>query len=260
MEITFVDQPFKDDQYEAGLKALGKIGYSRVETKDKRLVSFGREKISAIHKASGLGLIQANTYFDLVHGPESVEKSLKLNLEMLDFASFFKAPFIRVFTGPLDENAVGTDRADEETWKLAVKGLKAICRAGAARNVFYPLETHHGTLAENTASIFRLLEMVDEPNLCVNLQIPLKGEADVYESTRRLAPHVRHTHLNNFDVSGQSTYLEEGVHDIRREIAVLREHGYDGALSVEHAYHHPDTLEIAKREFDFLSGIVRGLS
>jgi len=259
MEITFVDQPFNDAQYIEGMNAIGKIGYRRVELKDGRFASFGVDNVEKALKDAGLGVIQINTYFDVVHGPEAVEKSLALNKEIIALAVRFKAPFIRVFTGPLGDAGLGTDKATPQIWKEATDGLRKICKEGAKHNIAYAVETHQGTLAENTPSILKLLEMIDCPNFHVNLQIPLKGEEDVYESTRCLAPHVRHTHLNNFDATGHSTYLSEGVYDIRREIEILRKAGFDGALSVEHAYHHQPVVDVAKREFEFLSGIIRDL-
>lgn len=259
MEITFVDQPFNDAQYAEGMSEIGKIGYKRVEVKDRRFASYGADNVEKVLNGAGLGIIQINTYFDVVHGPDAVQKSLTLNKEMLALAVRFKVPFIRVFTGPLGEPGIGTDKATPQIWKEATDGLRLICQEGAKSKVAYAVETHHGTLAENTPSILKLLEMIDCPNFHVNLQIPLKGEPDVYESTRLLAPYVRHTHLNNMGPDGHNTYLEEGVYDIRKEIEILRKAGFDGALSVEHAYHHQPVTEVARREFQFLSKIVKDL-
>lgn len=256
MEITFVDQPFNDNEYADGLKTLGQIGYKRVEVKDRRIRTFGLDNMEGILEEAGISVIQINTYFDVVNGPEVVKKSLELNREMTGYALRLKAPFIRVFTGPLGEGSVSTTQATEEIWEQAADGLRQLCAEGADHGLSYYVETHHNTLAETTPSILRLLEMVDAPNFGVNLQVPLKDEPDIYETTRLLAPHVRHTHLNNFDKEGHNTFLEEGTIDIRREIAILKEAGFNGALSVEHAYHHRPVVETAKKEFAFLSAII----
>ncbi|MFH0919564.1 MAG: sugar phosphate isomerase/epimerase family protein [Fibrobacterota bacterium] len=259
MEITFVDQPFNDAQYVEGMNAIGKIGYKRVEVKDRRFATYGADNVGKTLKEAGLGIIQINTYFDVVHGPEAVEKSLGLNKEMIALAVRFNVPFIRVFTGPLGEPGIGTDKATPQIWKEATDGLRQICKEGAKHKIAYAVETHHGTLAETTPSILKLIELINCPNFHVNLQIPLKGKEDVYETTRLLAPYVRHTHLNNMDATGHNTYLSEGVYDIRKEIEILRKAGFDGALSVEHAYHHQPVVDVAKREFEFLSKIVKDL-
>ncbi|MBL8026714.1 MAG: TIM barrel protein [Fibrobacteres bacterium] len=256
MEITFVCQPFNDDEFAEGLAGLSVIGYKRIETKDRRIRTFGVDGIGDLLTKNKMSIIQINTYFDVVSSDASAEKSIELNREMIDYAVKLSVPFIRVFTGPITGETIGSDKATPEIWKRAGSTLNKICSEGAKHNISYAVETHHHTLAENTPSIMKLLEVVDSKNFHVNLQLPLKGEADVYESTRILAPFVKHTHLNNFAADGHNTFLEEGVIDIRREIDILRKAGFDGALSVEHAYHHKPVLMVAKREFEFLTSII----
>ena len=256
MEITFVCQPFNDDEFTEGLTGLSAIGYKRIETKDRRIRTFGVNGIDELLKKNKMSIIQINTYFDVVTSDDSAQKSIELNKEMIDYAVKLSAPYIRVFTGPITGKTIGSDKATPEIWKRAGSTLNKICNEGAKHNISYAVETHHNTLAENTPSILKLLEVVDSENFHVNLQLPLKGEADVYESTRLLAPFVRHTHLNNFTSDGHNTFLEEGTIDIRREIEILQKGGFDGALSVEHAYHHKPVLMVAAKEFAFLSKII----
>jgi sugar phosphate isomerase/epimerase len=260
MEIAFVAQPYNDEQFEEGMREIGAIGYSAVELKDRRVRTFGPDIIESIMNRSGLKIIQLNTYFDVVHGDKAVEKSFELNHEMIGVATRLKAPNIRVFTGPIgNKDTIASADATPLTWKAAAEALGQICDEGAAHGLSYFVETHHGTLADTTPSILKLLELVDSPNFWVNLQIPLFNEPDVCASTRELAPYVRHAHLNNFDAEGHNTFLGEGVLDIRKEIEILREAGFDGALSVEHAYHHQPVTEVARKEFSFLDGIVKDL-
>jgi sugar phosphate isomerase/epimerase len=260
MEITFVAQPFNDAQFEEGMREIGRIGYTRVELKDRRIRAFGVDTVERIMAESKLGILQLNTYFDVVHGDEAVEKSIELNREMIGYATRLKVPCIRVLTGPIADNRLSSADATPLTWKAAAEALGQICDEGAAHGLSYYVETHHGTLADTTPSILKLLEVVDSPNFWVNLQIPLFNEPDVYASIRELAPYVRHTHLNNHDASGHNTFLGEGVFDIRKEIEILKEAGFDGALSVEHAYHHQPVADVARKEFAFLSAIVRDLA
>lgn len=259
MFITFVDQPLTDGEYESGLLEIGRIGYSHVELKDSRIRTFGVDAINRFLKQAGLSAIQINTYFDVVHGPEAIEKSVALNREMIGYAARLGIPILRVFTGPLGAAGLPSAKATPDLWRQASAGLQRLCDEGKQAGLAYYVETHPGTLADTTPSILKLLELVDRPNFGVNLQIPLQGEPDVYETTRRLAPHVRHTHLNNFDASGHNTFLDEGIYDIRREISILRDAGFDGSLSVEHAYHHKPALETARREYAFLRKIVDAL-
>jgi len=259
MEITFVEQAFNNAEFVEGMMGLAQIGYQKVESKDQRIRDFGADKLEAILTEYHLSMIQINTYFNVVQGRAAIEKSLALNQEMIGYAKRFKAPFIRVFTGPLGNGSIGTDNATPDIWKEATDALRLICKEGDQSGIAYAVETHHGTLAENSTGILKLLEMTDCPNFHVNLQIPLKGEPDVYDSTRLLAPYVRHAHLNNYDTEGHFTHLSDGMYDIRKEIEILRKAGYDGALSVEHAYHHRPIIHTAKREFEFLSRIVQEL-
>lgn len=257
MEITFVAQPYNDAEFETGMRDIGRIGYTRVELKDRRIRTFGVPEIKRILSAANLGVIQINTYFNVVQGEKAIEQSLALNDEVMDYALKLNAPFIRVFTGPLSKEGISSANASPEIWKEATEALALICDQGAEHGLTYLVETHIGTLADTTPSILKLIELIDSPNFGVNLQIPLFEEPDVYATIRELAPYVRHTHLNNFEISGHNTFLSEGVFDIRREIELLHNAGFNGALSVEHAYHHTPITDVAQREFTFLANLLR---
>ena len=130
----------------------------------------------------------------------------------------------------------------------------------AASDVTLLLETHQvihsgPCLSDTSPTTIRLLELVDRSNLRVAIQTPLVGETPE-DSARQLGRYVDQIQAHNWigateTTWGQLTFLDAGDLDFSRYLRILREEGFDGWISVEHAHHHP-WEETAAHEIAYL--------
>lgn len=80
---------------------------------------------------------------------------------------------------------------------------------------------------------------------------------DAIQTTRDLKDHILHMHLKQVHQTPDgwdSCAYDEGVIDMKAVVAVLREIGYQGALSVEHEPRDHDPMPAVKRSADQLRG------
>ena len=150
---------------------------------------------------------------------------------------------MRAYTG-----VTPSAEADDAMWTRCVKGLQEACDMAAASGVTLLLETHQvihsgPCLSDTSPTTIRLLELVDRPNLRVAIQTPLVGETPE-DSARQLGRYVDQIQAHNWigateTTWGQLTFLDAGDLDFRRYLRILRQQGFDGWISIEHAHHHP---------------------
>ncbi|CEJ10483.1 3-dehydroshikimate dehydratase [bacterium YEK0313] len=120
-----------------------------------------------------------------------------LVLRMAEFcrlAKNWRAPRLRTFAG-----AKGSAAASPEERAQVVNGLRLAAGYLADHGLRLLVETHPGTLADNIASLLRLIEEVDHPALKVNfdaLHVWESGD-DLMAAHDRLAGHIDYYHLKN---------------------------------------------------------------
>ncbi|QCI66068.1 sugar phosphate isomerase/epimerase family protein [Phreatobacter stygius] len=120
-----------------------------------------------------------------------------LTERMADFcrlARNWRAPRLRTFAG-----TKGSAVTSPEERAHVVSGLRMAAGYLANHGLRLLVETHPGTLADNTASLLRLLEEVDHPALKVNFDAlhVWEGGDDLLAAHDRLADHIDYYHLKN---------------------------------------------------------------
>ncbi|HEY3398869.1 MAG TPA: sugar phosphate isomerase/epimerase family protein [Armatimonadota bacterium] len=183
---------------------------------------------------AGLAIAQVCPYFDFTAGPAECDRTLELGRAYIQIAQTLGNPLIRVFTGHVKD----TD-ATPEQWQAAFSGLQTLCDEAADFGVRFCLEIGHG-LMFSSASVLRLLEGVDRPNLGVNIQVLLEGE-DLWYTLEQLGPYAIHMHAHNWvgRLGGHElTFLGSGLLDYEEFLTKLLGHGYDGYISSEHVDHY----------------------
>ncbi len=79
----------------------------------------------------------------------------------------------------------------------------------------------------------RILELVDDDRLKVNLDTANVGTKDIVELTRRVKDRVVHTHISELKNDRHGAIIGRGDVDIRGVFTVLKNNGYDGWISLE---------------------------
>jgi len=249
MKIGFCANVFSDEELRPSLKALGEMGYDGVELWDAQLRDTDIGRLGEYLSSLGLEVLQVCPYFNVTGTQDELDATMETAREYMKIANTLGCKLIRVFTGSVSSGEAAA------VYSRAVEALREICAMGRGEGLFYALETHEGSLMDTGPATLRLIQDVGAENLKVNLQIPLDGgREDIFHSAALLGAHTIHIHAHNWIGSWPNfTFLDAGDYDFRQFLTVLREQGFDGAVSIEHGYHSGlSPLEIARREIEYL--------
>ena len=192
-----------------------------------------KDRLRGYLEEVGMKCVQLCPYFEFTEGDAAWEHTQELGREYIAISRRLGTPLLRVFTGHVKDT-----EATPEQWEAAYKGLQLLCDQAAEYGIRFCLEIGHG-LMFSSASVLRLLENVNRPNLGVNLQICLPGE-DPWYTLEQLGPHAIHMHAHNWvgRIGGtELTWLDSGLLDYEQFLGKLLAYGYDGFISVEHVDH-----------------------
>lgn len=185
---------------------------------------------------SGLSICALGSYFrpgaHPSYGGRPVTKE-----NQLAAARALGAPVIRIWPGTAARDA--TAPAARERIYAEIRDF-----ADAARDagVTVVLERHSGTLTEGWDAPLAVLREIAHPAVALNYQVvypaPAKDlAARAADDYRRLLPHARHAHLQNYAAAAGGrpprTLVVDGVVDYGRLGATARACGYDGAFMIE---------------------------
>ena len=231
------------DVAERCIEVAGGLGYDGIDLWKQYLDTADLAWVRDASAAQELQIVQVCPYFDFTTSEASAAASLREAATFVGYAESLGAPYVRAYTG-----TTPSAEADNAMWARCVKGLQEACDMAAASDVTLLLETHQvihsgPCLSDTSPTTIRLLELVDRPNLRVAIQTPLVGETSE-DSARQLGRYVDQIQAHNWigateTTWGQLTFLDAGDLDFRGYLNILREQGFDGWISVEHAHHHP---------------------
>lgn len=222
------------------VKRLDELEYDGVEVWAQAFEAAGIEGVEKAVAPFGFEVASINPYFDFTTSDESFEESLKTGDEYIGYARRLNCSRIRTFTSKM-KSFESSDEATPEHWDRAFRGIRELCDSAAPHGIQCVMEVHYGDgqLYDTSESALRILKGVERPNLTVNLQPPLRGET-LQESAEKLGPHVTHLHAHNWIGEwGTFAYLDQGEQDFEGFLGILRNHGFDGYISIEHATEDP---------------------
>ncbi len=228
---------FGMDNFAENLKRIADCGFEAIEIWSYDLEAQPLEVIKKALSDAGLGVAQLCPYFNFVCSTDEWYSSVELGQQYIDYAKELNSPLIRVFTGPMShDQQVPGNKASDEQWDAAARGLKMLCIAAEPLGIKFCLEVHHGQLAEDSNTTLRLINYVDMPNLVANPQIPLMDE-DPYYSLEKLKGHIGHFHTHNWSdkIGGELTLISKGIFDWEAFLKQAILGGFDGYVSLEHA-------------------------
>ena len=157
--------------------------------------------------------------------------------------------------GPL---APGQSRA--EAIDLFVEVLKPLAEHAHEVGVSLLIEPEPGLLLETTDQYLEVAERVDAPSIGLNFDV---GHAycvseDLPRAIVRLAPHIRHYHLEDIAASRVHHHLVPGTGaiDFAEVVSAIRRTGYDGWLTVELYPYLDDPDAAARTALEVLSPLI----
>lgn len=165
----------------------------------------------------------------------------------LDLCAELGAPHIT--TEPGGPLAPGQSRA--LAIDLFVEVLKPLVDHAAELGVGFLVEPEPGLLIETTDEYLEIADRIDSPALGLNFDV---GHAycmseSITDQIRKLAPHIRHFHLEDIATTRVHHHLVPGTGaiDFAEVIGAIRDIGYDGWLAVE-LYPFIDDPDAAARQ------------
>jgi sugar phosphate isomerase/epimerase len=161
--------------------------------------------------------------------------------------------------GPL---ADGQSR--QEAIDLFVEVLKPLAELAHRLTVMLLIEPEPGLLLETTDQYLEVAERLNAPSIGLNFDVGhafCVGE-DLPRSIAKLAPHIRHYHVEDIAASRVHHHLVPGTGaiDFKQVVASIRSTGYDGWLTVELYPFVDDPDAAARSALEVLRPLVAGWS
>jgi sugar phosphate isomerase/epimerase len=247
------------------LEALDETGCDGIELWPFAFESGELDHVKEVVAAHTFEIAALCPYTDFTTSDETWQKSVEMAEDYLEYAEALDCKRIRTYTSKPRSAFTNSDDAKPIHWERAIKGLQTVADMAAEKGVLCYLEVtgSFGQLYDTSKTTIRILEEVRRDNVIVNLQPPLRGE-DPYESARLLGPYVQHLHIHNWiGEFGYFTHLDSGDIDVSGFLDILRERGFDGYMSLEHAYSSKlspdgkrDPVAVVRREIPYLKKLI----
>lgn len=241
----------EDKSFEAGVARAAELGFRYVEP----MVHNGRELLSEAGYFHSFSM--DNEPLDMKdtlerHGVRASGLSAHTPLMRPEIAVPYLEKAIRL-AAAVGAPVVNTDEGvrpewleDEECFQVMRYTLKKVLQTAERYGVYVAIEPHQ-SISKTTAGLMRIATLVRSPMLRINYDTGnawLGGE-DPYEGLRAVLPLLVHVHAKDISIrqgseeQGKVTGTPvgcacgEGVIDWGKAVAILREAGWSGVLSVE---------------------------
>jgi sugar phosphate isomerase/epimerase len=241
----------EDKSFAAGVERAAQIGYRIIEP----MVHNGRELLSEAGYFHSVSMDEDPLFIrDICQqfGVECSGLSAHSPLMRPEISVPYLEKAIR-FAKALGAPVVNTDEGirppwldDTEVWYVMKYSLKKVLPIAERYGIPIGIEPHQ-SLTTTTEGLLRVATLVDSPMLRVNYDTgnAFLGGEDPYKGLKAVADRVVHMHAKDISVQhaeeekGKVTGTPvgcacgDGVIDWARVVAILRDHGFDGILSVE---------------------------
>lgn len=176
--------------------------------------------------ASGCYAYQAQNPCSLCN-PKDRERAIEYIKKSVDEAIIFKTDVLRVVSG------VGWEGLELEVILQSVAdGLKACLDYAEEKHVMLAFEDHF-TVGPRIPDFMKILELVDDERLKVNLDTANVAGGTPAEFARLVADRVVNTHLSDRKGDNHRLVVGKGDIDFESVFTELKKAGYDGWLSLE---------------------------
>jgi sugar phosphate isomerase/epimerase len=171
--------------------------------------------------------------------PEKREEAIAQVKRFVDMAVVLKTNVVRLTAashGLVDRvtaiRLLVGGAAKEDVLRSCADGMRACLDYAEEKGVMLALEDHP-VIGTNVEDFMRVLELVDDDRLKVNLDTANVPRDSTAELARRLGARVVHTHISELLEGRHGIVIGKGDVDFRGVFRALKESGYDGWLSLE---------------------------
>lgn len=223
-----------------------------------------------------------NSYFDSLDDQVRTAE-IDAICNVINACEYLGARFIRIYGG--NQPAGDTTNLPERRAKL-VEAMRILGERAAAKNVTLIIENHFNTMAVSAQDSADLISEINHPNVRIlydQANLTFTEKEDYQEAIAIQQQYVAYMHIKDLvfkegvgfnssavshpDEEERNVYTKivgEGIVPWPEIIKLVREHGYDGWLSLEyerrwHPTDIPDASVGMKQSADYLKAIMQGL-
>jgi sugar phosphate isomerase/epimerase len=278
MQLAFSTNAYLKHSFEEAAERIARIGYEGLELLadvphawPAGLLEGQKRAIVAAMERAGLRFSNINAFMMNAVAdrrqpywhpsfiePDSHYRQVRIDhtRRALTLCSELGAPHIT--TEPGGPLAPGQSR--QHAIDLFVEVLKPLAEHAHDCGVLLLIEPEPDLLLETTDQYLEVAERVDSPSIGLNFDI---GHAfcvkeDLPRSIARLAPQIRHYHIEDISAARVHHHLVPGTGDIDfpEVISAIRKTGYDGWITVELYPFQDDPDDAARKAIAFLEPII----
>ncbi len=239
MKVSLFSQSLFALDLDAAIDATVQAGYSAIELACKSphldLPTSEADAGTVAGRIQKAGLeVAALSLFNDFTTPRSLIPQIREAERGIRLASIFETDLVKLTPGP-----PASADAHPNDWNGLQAALDLLGPAARRAGVRLAFETHMKQLADTVASAEQLLGMAADETVGLtvdfsNLSFAGERMPDVFD---RLGSRIYHAHVKNGSIGTDGSWhfgaLDEGLTDYNEVIALLRESGYGGYLSVE---------------------------
>ena len=197
----------------------------------KGLDASGRARLADVMHDAGL---KASMYTveSSFSNPDERKKAIAHVRHAVDAALIFGANRVRLtaashtLVGPIEGAAKGP------AMQSIADGLRGCLDYAEEKQVMLALE-NHPVIGTNIADFMKILELVDDERLKVNLDTANVPSDTTVEFARLVSDRVVHVHVSELLNGRHGVVIGKGDVDIKGVFSVLKRDGYDGWISLE---------------------------
>ncbi len=269
MKLAFSTNAFRKYSASGAVAAIAEAGYEGVElmadtphawppdTTDREI-----RAIKAALKQHNLAVSNINAFMMCAIGdfwhPSWIERDEEKRRQRIDHTAQCIRIAASLGTGTISTEPGGPLDGTSESEGLDIfeKGLRELIPLAAQTGVNILIEPEPQLMIENAAQAEAFLKRMDSPHIGLNFDIGhfyCVGE-DPAEAFRRLAPYVKHIHLEDIAADRKHYHLLPGAGaiDFAEFFKATREAGYDGWMTVELYTYEKDPENAARQALQCL--------
>ena len=239
MRISLFSQSLFSLSLSEAISATSQIGFPAIELActaphfDLETARRKPERIADRIRGAGLA-VSALSLFNCFTDPDRLDEQLEAVETCIRLAPLFGTDLLKLTPGP-----PASADATEQHWQCLDRALHRLVPLARHAGVRLAFETHMRQLADTLASSRRLLDMA--PDDAVGVTVDFSNLSFAGEKMPEVIPafggRIYHTHVKNGSVDPDGGWhfgaLDEGLTDYPEVLALLRDAGYDGYLSLE---------------------------
>lgn len=233
------------------VREVAAAGYEGVELFDGNLAQFGDEPevLRAALDDAGLTLVGVYSGANLVFAEILPEELWRIR-KACEWASALGAEHLVIGGG-----AQRTEPATGKDFARLAAALDEVASLAEGHGLVASFHPHLTTMVESPEDIERALS-ASRIGFCPDTGHLQAGGGDPVQLIRDYRDRIPYVHLKDIDAQGGFVPLGDGVLDVAGVVAVLRETGYDGWITVETDGWPGDPAEGARRSIATLRGLL----